>query len=225
MAKRGPDYLQSLDKRRHDRAAAFMAAGVLLAPAVLAAVGVMVESRSFNPFVVQDRGGHRVRKLRSLRLEAETGPVRTFGTFDHRATTVGRIIRPSGIDESPQVLSVMAGTMSFCGIRDLLDMDKEQWRATDACLFDELEAAKAETGAKLALISDSSLWRKSVVNGTADVVARRSMRMDIEYLQNASLSGDTRLIVRTPYALVSNLIHRQLYETDIALPGEDSAAA
>jgi len=104
---------------------------VLLASVVLAltwpvmvAAAVAVRLDSPGPILFrQQRTGQKgqpftLLKFRSMRADAEklTGPVWAQEN-DPRITRVGRILRRSRIDELPQLLNVLAGSMSFVGPR------------------------------------------------------------------------------------------------------------
>lgn len=56
-------------------------------------------------------------KLRSMRIDAESGGAKWAEKDDPRITGVGKLIRKVRIDELPQVWSVLKGDMSFVGPR------------------------------------------------------------------------------------------------------------
>jgi exopolysaccharide biosynthesis polyprenyl glycosylphosphotransferase len=100
-------------------------AGLLLAAPVIAVVALAVKLDSPGPaFYSQARMGRhgrlfRLWKLRSMQPNAEsgTGAVWTRGAADVRVTRVGRILRPTRIDELPQMWNVLVGDMSLVGPR------------------------------------------------------------------------------------------------------------
>jgi sugar transferase (PEP-CTERM system associated) len=104
-----------------------MAASLLLlvtAPLmVLAALAIWVESGfRGSVFYAQTRVGLEGRhftlyKFRSMCEDAEANGAQWAEEDDPRVTRVGRFIRTTRIDELPQLLNVLAGSMSFVGPR------------------------------------------------------------------------------------------------------------
>lgn len=95
---------------------------VLLAP-LLAGIALWIKFDSRGPvFFRQQRVGRggvpfRIHKFRTMAADApERGPELTVGV-DPRITRAGRVLRAAKLDELPQLLDVIAGTMSLVGPR------------------------------------------------------------------------------------------------------------
>ncbi len=108
-------------KRLFDLLAATFAL-ILLAPAFLL-IAIAIRLDSPGPvFFRQERVGRggvsfRIHKFRTMRADAvQAGPQITVGA-DPRITTVGRLLRRAKLDELPQLIDVIAGTMSLVGPR------------------------------------------------------------------------------------------------------------
>jgi lipopolysaccharide/colanic/teichoic acid biosynthesis glycosyltransferase len=91
---------------------------------VLAAIAIKIEDGLAAPLLYgQHRIGFagrpfRILKFRSMRVDAEgDGKARWAVAGDSRVTRVGAILRKLRIDELPQLLNVLQGTMSFVGPR------------------------------------------------------------------------------------------------------------
>jgi len=83
---------------------------------------------------------YRIIKFRTMRQDAEKdGKARMAVENDDRVTKVGRLLRKSHLDELPQFLSVLRGTMSLVGPRaerpELVDVLQEQIPFYRARLF------------------------------------------------------------------------------------------
>ena len=100
------------------------ALGLLLLAPLLLAIGLWIKLDSRGPvFFRQTRIGRfgvpfRIHKFRTMVAEAPAlGPPITAGRHDPRITRAGRVLRAAKLDELPQLLDVLAGTMSLVGPR------------------------------------------------------------------------------------------------------------
>jgi sugar transferase (PEP-CTERM system associated) len=96
---------------------------ILLAP-IMGLASICIKLDSAGPVIFrQERVGKDGKvfvlyKFRSMRVDAEqlTGPV-WAGEDDPRVTRVGRVLRKIRLDETPQMVNVLIGHMSFIGPR------------------------------------------------------------------------------------------------------------
>jgi exopolysaccharide biosynthesis polyprenyl glycosylphosphotransferase len=115
------DHLSSALKRLGDVALAFTLL-VLTGPLQLLLALVVKASGGGPAFYRQTRVGQYGRtfsmlKLRTMRVDAETGAAQWAQGDDPRQTRVGRVLRRTRLDELPQVLNILMGDMSFVGPR------------------------------------------------------------------------------------------------------------
>ena len=116
------DWGRRFIKRAFDIAAALLLL-VISAPIMIAAA-IAIYLESGRPIIFrQERVGlggkpFRLFKFRSMRSDAEKdGIPRWAREADPRVTRVGRFLRRCRIDELPQILNILSGTMSFVGPR------------------------------------------------------------------------------------------------------------
>ena len=102
-------------------------------------------------------------------------------TRDPRVTRVGRVLRATSLDELPQLLNVLAGTMSLVGPRPVPAYEVEMYEPHHLL---RLAGPPGLTG----------LWQ---VEGRGVVTFEQMVWMDVEYLRAQSLWLDVRLLVRT----------------------------
>lgn len=215
MSLKGPEYIASPHKRCFDVATACAIGGLLSPLAIGATVAAMIDNKSFNPFFLQERIGHNDEKFRLVKFrtipEAETqgGPMIAYGTFDPRATIVGRILRRSGLDELPQLYNVLRGDMSVVGIRPEPRATIDQFRSAAATDQDFNEWYTAYRAGKPGLTSWSALYRHDIVN-LGDEELRNSMAFDLMYYDTASLETDLEIVLQTPVHLVASALHTRL---------------
>jgi exopolysaccharide biosynthesis polyprenyl glycosylphosphotransferase len=165
-------------------------------PATLAAA-LIIKLTSRGPvFFHQERIGldgnaFPVVKFRTMRTDAEvaTGPVRAK-KGDPRATTIGRILRRTSVDELPQLWNVLRGQMSIVGPRPERPFFVEQFKAK---IPRYLERHRVKTG--------MTGWAQvNGLRGDAPIDVRT--KYDIYYVENWSLVFDLKIILKTIRAVV-----------------------
>lgn len=108
-------------------------------------------------------------------------------TRDPRVTPLGDFLRRTSLDELPQLLNVLAGSMSLVGPRPLPDYHYEKFREPHAS--DYVEVKPGITG----------LWQ---VGGRADADVERMAALNSWYVRNWSLWIDVTLVMRTVPAVL-----------------------
>ncbi len=113
---------------------------------------------------------------------------------DPRVTPFGKFIRKYSLDEVPQFLNMLRGDMSLVGPRAYYpDEIKEQLKKHPIAknyLDIALQVKPGITG----------FWQ---VYGRSEVHFDKRIKMDAEYVKNISLWYDIKIIIKTPYAMVS----------------------
>lgn len=190
-------------KRSFDVVAA--ALGLLLFSPVFLAVALLIKLDSRGPvFFRQVRMGagnksFRVFKFRTMvdgadSLKPEVAHLNMHGLGDPRmfkipddprVTRLGKFLRRWRIDEIPQLLNVLTGSMSIVGPRPLI-LDEDQHVASWARR--RLDLKPGITG----------LWQ---VLGASDIPFDEMTKLDYLYVTNWSLREDLRLILLTLPAL------------------------
>jgi exopolysaccharide biosynthesis polyprenyl glycosylphosphotransferase len=106
---------------------------------------------------------------------------------DPRITPVGRLLRRFSIDEFPQFINVLRGQMSVVGPRPPLR------REVDAYDCDVVRRLLVKPGV-------TGLWQ---VSGRSDLSWDESVRLDLAYVDNWSMVGDSFIIAKTVVAVFS----------------------
>jgi exopolysaccharide biosynthesis polyprenyl glycosylphosphotransferase len=150
----------------------------------------------------QERVGHhgrpfRIFKLRTMsvnadaRKESERSSANDSGVFfksacDSRVTRVGRFLRASSIDELPQLLNVLGGSMSVVGPRPLVPGEGES-----------VEDFVQRRG--LVKPGITGLWQ---ISGRSDLSEDERIRLDHSYVDNWSCVLDLLIVWRTARAVL-----------------------
>jgi exopolysaccharide biosynthesis polyprenyl glycosylphosphotransferase len=106
---------------------------------------------------------------------------------DPRVTPVGRVLRRLSLDELPQLLNVLAGSMSLVGPRPPLPG----------------EVARYDTSVRRRLLVKPGLTGLWQISGRSDLSWDESVRLDLRYVENWSLAMDLLILVKTARAVLS----------------------
>ena len=101
---------------------------------------------------------------------------------DPRVTTLGAFLRRFSLDELPQLFNVLRGQMSLVGPRTITASELTKYGNHQNLL---LRVRPGLTG----------YWQ---VFGRQNVSYDERVRLDIQYLENSSLSFDLAILIRTP---------------------------
>lgn len=136
------------------------------------------------------RGGvpFRVWKIRTMTLHAERHALGVFtkGT-DPRITPVGRVLRRLGVDELPQLINVLAGQMSLVGPRPTVP---QQVRRYTSHQRRRLDVKPGLTG-----------W--ALIHGRNSLTWPEKIEFDVWYVEHQSLLIDLRVLLSTPWVVLS----------------------
>ena len=105
---------------------------------------------------------------------------------DPRVTWVGRLLRTTSLDELPQIWNVLRGDMSWVGPRPIVEEEK--------VLYGEAVEQLVQ-----ALPGITGLWQ---VSGRSDTSYEERVRLDLKYIETASLWTDVKLVLRTIPAVI-----------------------
>ncbi len=168
----------------------------------LVVIAVLVRKEDGGPvFFRQERVGRagtrfQIWKFRSMRVGAHDqlvdladrnesdGPLFKVKA-DPRITKVGARLRKFSLDELPQLLNVLTGSMSLVGPRPPL--------ASEVDVYDEHVHRRL-----LVKPGMTGLWQ---VSGRADLPWEESVRLDLYYVENWSVALDVQILWKTVFAV------------------------
>lgn len=178
------------------------ATGLLVLSPLLVLLAILVRKDSAGPVIFrQERVGRdgnvfEMFKFRSMVADAEevletlqdqnegSGPLFKMRD-DPRVTSVGAWMRRYSLDELPQLFNVLKGQMSLVGPRPPLATEVENY---DGHTYRRLYIKPGITG----------LWQ---VSGRSDLSWEESVRMDLYYVENWSMTGDFMIMWRTLHVM------------------------
>lgn len=137
-------------------------------------------------------------KFRSMIVDAEARKIELMelneghgGLFklsaDPRVTRFGQFLRDWSIDELPQLINVLRGSMSLVGPRPHLAQEL-------AVMPDEA------TRRSLVTPGPTGLWQ---ISGRSDLSGNDAVRLDLRYVENWSITLDLFIIWKTARAVLN----------------------
>ena len=128
----------------------------------------------------------KVMKFRSMRVDAEKDGVARLSTGDKddRITPVGKVIRKLRIDELPQLLNILSGSMSVVGPRPERPEIAKQYE-------EDLPEFKLRLQVKAGLTGYAQVY------GKYNTTPYDKLQMDLMYIANPSFVEDLRIIFAT----------------------------
>ncbi len=176
--------------------------GVFLLPVIIP-IAIWIKFSSKGPlFYIQKRVGKDFKefdlyKFRSMVIDADkVGPSVTSGD-DPRITKVGAIIRRTKIDELPQLLNVLKDDMSLVGPRPevmkFVSQKKEEYKKVLSVKPGITDNAAIEFRDEETIMEQYKDKEKAYI----DFVLPKKIELYYKYIDNISLIGDIKLILRT----------------------------
>jgi|SRR5579859_764496 len=197
-------------KRIMDLALCVLALPLALPLGLLCSLAIWVESRRPILFIQEriGRGGRRFRmfKFRTMLANLDDSQHRAFMTAfvtgqlaagknghkvfkpftESEVTRVGRILRKTSLDELPQLINVLRGEMSIVGPRPNVPWEVAAYRLWQ---HERLEVLPGITGL-------------AQVRGRSGLTFNTIMRHDLEYVENASVWLDVKILYWTVRSIV-----------------------
>jgi Undecaprenyl-phosphate glucose phosphotransferase len=178
---------------------------LLLAPVMLAvAVAIKLDSRGPVLFRQKRHGFNNelieIFKFRSMYVDrCDANAVKLVTKDDPRVTRVGRFIRKTSLDELPQLLNVLTGSLSLVGPRPHATQAKAAGHLYAAVVDGYFGRHKMKPG--ITGWAQINGWRGET--DTPEKIQKR-VEHDIYYIENWSLLLDAYILFKTPFALLKS---------------------
>lgn len=177
----------------------FVFAILLAIPAIpiILIFGILVKIETpGSMFYKQERVGLMGKKIYITKIRSMyDGIEKTSGAMwakknDARVTKVGHFIRKTRIDELPQILNVLEGSMSFIGPRPERPVFTEQF-------------VNEVPGFEKRLSIKPGLSGLAQIRGGYEATPGEKLIADVEYINNVSLKMDAMILVQTLRVVVT----------------------
>lgn len=161
-----------------------LSALVVLSPVLLILAFVGTIMMGGNPFFTQVRPGKDEKMFRLVKFRSMTNAKDKNGKLlpdNIRLTKYGKFLRASSLDELPELWNILIGDMSIVGprpqlVRDMVFMTQEQRRRHTV---------------------RQGLTGLAQVNGRNAVTWEQKIAYDLQYIENITFWGDTKIVIQT----------------------------
>lgn len=173
-------------KRLFDIIFSIVAIVILALP--MAVIAIIIIATDGRPVVFrQERVGlgnktFRIRKFRSMKVGTKNVATKDLKNSDDCITPIGKVLRKTSLDELPQLINILEGTMSFVGPRPLIPQEEH------------IRKMRAERNVYSVRPGVTGLAQ---VNGRDLVTEEQKVNWDAEYVQNQSLLLDIKIMFKT----------------------------
>jgi len=186
----------------------FSSTGLIVMMPVLLIVGLLVKSTSKGPVLFrQTRVGKglipfSMIKFRTMKEGGGGNLVTASG--DERITGLGRFLRKTKLDEFPELFNVLRGDMSFVGPRPevpgFVSMYKDEWKKVFEVKPGITDPATIKYRNEEKLLKTG----KNVENYYYNEILPDKIRINIDYINDATILKDINILLKTMYAIVES---------------------
>ena len=178
---------KNMIKRATDIVLAIVGLIVLLPVFLVIMIAIKIDSTGPILFKQKRVGIHKthfnILKFRTMRTDTPRDmPTHLLENPDQYITRVGKVLRKTSLDELPQILNIIAGSMSIVGPRPAL------WNQED--LIDERDQYGAND-----MMPGLTGWAQ--INGRDELTIQMKAKLDGEYTERVSYWMDVRCIFLT----------------------------
>lgn len=162
---------------------------IILMP-ILIVVALLIKIEDGGPIlytqyrVGKDNKIFKIYKIRSMKLNSGDSNPRWAKKNDDRITKVGRIIRKTRIDETPQIFNILKGDMNLIGPRPEVPELTVKFNKEIKGFINRLQVKPGLTG-----------WAQ--VHGGYDLSPKEKYQNDMYYIKNRSIYMDILIIIKT----------------------------
>ncbi len=171
---------------------AFLVIYIVVAPIILIIDGKPVFYTANR--IGKDGKIYKMYKFRSMKNNAPDIRMEDGSTYnaadDPRVTKIGRILRATSIDETPQILNVLKGDMSFIGPRPFVPVEGK--KCLDKDFTDRLKVRPGITG------YTQAYYRNAISQN-------EKIKLDAIYARKVTFINDIKILLKT----IDTVVHRK----------------
>ena len=183
---------------------------IILLPFYIIIGAVIVLEDGFPVLYKPLRGGYhdkpfRIFKFRTMVRNADKIGGGTTALNDPRITKVGKFIRKTKLDETPQLLNILNGTMSFIGPRPELLQYTSKYQGDEKLIL-EVRPGISDFSSIEFISLDEIVGAGNADEMYEKYVLKRKNELRIKYAQEISLVTDVKLFFATVWGVANKVL-------------------
>ena len=171
---------------------------------------LIIVNSGFPVFYFQTRVGKNSKnfnliKFRTMYADADKKGLLTVGGRDSRVTTIGYFLRKYKIDELPQLINVLVGSMSLVGPRPEVSKYVALYNTQ------QLQVLNVKPGitdlASLEFINENELLAQSSNPEETYIqnIMPQKLALNLKYINQQSFGTDVKIILKTLFKIVKHV--------------------
>lgn len=192
-------------KRIIDLVIAIVLAAVLWPVFILIAIMIKATSRGSMLYRGERTGRYgelfRICKFRTMIENAENVGGGTTALNDNRITSIGKFLRKTKLDEIPQLINILNGTMSFIGPRPELPRYTDQYQGIERIILDVRPGITDMSSIKFINL-DEIVGNMNADETYEKYVLKQKNQLRVQYVLRQSLLFDTWLFCETVWRVI-----------------------
>ncbi len=192
-------------KRIFDFVLAFIGLLILLPFFIVIAICIKLSSKG-SVFYFQQRTGKNeipflLFKFRTMVIDADKKGLLTVGMTDNRITKVGYSLRKYKMDELPQLLNVLNGTMSLVGPRPEVEKYTKLYNAEQKRVLSVKPGITDFASIKYRNENEILANFENPEKGYIEQVMPDKLKLNLEYISNRNIWMDIKIIFATLFKI------------------------
>lgn len=163
---------------------------IIIFPLLICVIIILLMVQGKPIFYTQPRPGLNNKLFNIYKFRTMTNARDQYGDLlpdKNRITMIGKLLRASSLDELPELINIIRGEMSLVGPRPLL--------------VQYLDRYSPEQIRRHSVLPGITGWAQ--VNGRNELGWNEKFCMDVWYVDNWSFLLDLKILLKTPYAVLS----------------------
>ena len=184
---------------------------IIVSPIYLILSLAVVFETGFPVFYRAERGGYRcnkfkIFKFRSMVKDADKIGGGTTALNDNRITKVGAFLRKTKLDEIPQLLNIITGTMSFIGPRPELPRYTDAYEGVNKYILGVRPGITDFSSIEFINL-DEIVGSENADEMYEKYVLEKKNRLRLKYVENISLKTDVSIFFITVFKVVKKALN------------------